>query len=88
MEKKLEVKNLTYSYDGNSHTKKDAITDINFSVLIFFSVMHFFCIASLKRQILLYLSKKRGRKTGTSNFFIKFIFQLPLVKFTFIILTL
>ncbi|MBE6732676.1 MAG: energy-coupling factor transporter ATPase [Ruminococcaceae bacterium] len=33
MSVKLEVKNLTYSYDGNSHTKKDAITDISFSVL-------------------------------------------------------
>lgn len=32
MSVKLEVKNLTYSYDGNSHTKKDAITDISFSV--------------------------------------------------------
>ena len=33
MSVKLEVKNLTYSYDGNSHTKRDAITDIGFSVL-------------------------------------------------------
>lgn len=31
MTPKLEVKNLTYSYDGNSHVKKDAISNINFS---------------------------------------------------------
>lgn len=32
MSAKLEVKNLTYSYDGNSNVKKDAISNISFSV--------------------------------------------------------
>ena len=33
MSAKLEVNNLTYSYDGNSHVKKDAVSNISFSAL-------------------------------------------------------